>query len=113
MKFYLHRNGATFGEFPIIFLEREAGHSKFSRKILYEGMRFPLKALGKRISRPRSLISPSFMPTSAQYRRRSNGTEPVLLITLWWPRLGSCRARYCPPGRERCCRSHSCARPVR
>jgi hypothetical protein len=30
-------------------LEREAGHSKFSRKILYEGMRFPLKALGKRI----------------------------------------------------------------
>jgi len=27
----------------------ESSHSKFSRKILYEGMRFPLKALGKRI----------------------------------------------------------------
>jgi len=50
MKFALHRSGASFCEFPIIFSEREAGHSKFSRKILYEGMRFPLKALGKRIS---------------------------------------------------------------
>ncbi len=50
MKFTLHRHGATFCEFPIIFSERESGKSKFSRKILYEGMRFPLKALGKRIS---------------------------------------------------------------
>jgi dolichol-phosphate mannosyltransferase len=52
MKFTLHRHGATFCEFPIIFSERESGKSKFSRKILYEGMRFPLKALGKRISGP-------------------------------------------------------------
>ena len=50
MKFTLHRSGTSFCEFPIIFNEREAGHSKFSRKILYEGMRFPLKALGKRLS---------------------------------------------------------------
>jgi dolichol-phosphate mannosyltransferase len=50
MKFTLHRSGATFCEFPIIFCERESGKSKFSRKILYEGMRFPLKVLGKRIS---------------------------------------------------------------
>jgi len=39
-----------FREFPIIFSERESGKSKFSRKILYEGMRFPLKAFGKRLS---------------------------------------------------------------
>ncbi len=45
-----HRSRATFCEFPIICSERESGHSKFSRKILYEGMRFPLKALGKRVS---------------------------------------------------------------
>jgi len=50
MKFTLHCHGTSFCEFPIIFSEREAGHSKFSRKILYEGMRFPLKALGKRVS---------------------------------------------------------------
>jgi dolichol-phosphate mannosyltransferase len=50
MKFTLHRSGTTFCEFPIIFNERESGHSKFSRKILYEGIRFPLKALGKRVS---------------------------------------------------------------
>jgi dolichol-phosphate mannosyltransferase len=50
MKFNLHRNGARFREFPIIFCEREAGKSKFSRKILFEGMRFPLKAFGRRIS---------------------------------------------------------------
>ena len=50
MKFNLHRNGARFCEFPIIFYEREAGKSKFSRKILFEGMRFPLKAFGRRIS---------------------------------------------------------------
>ncbi len=41
MKFNLHRSGASFCEFPIVFYEREAGKSKFSRKILYEGMRFP------------------------------------------------------------------------
>jgi len=49
MKFNLHRNGARFREFPIVFCEREAGHSKFNRKILYEGMRFPLRAMGKRL----------------------------------------------------------------
>jgi glycosyltransferase involved in cell wall biosynthesis len=50
IKFNLHRHGATFCEFPIVFYEREAGKSKFSRKILFEGMRFPLKALEKRVS---------------------------------------------------------------
>jgi hypothetical protein len=50
MKFTLHRSGTSFCEFPIIFSERESGKSKFSRKILFEGVRFPLKALGKRIS---------------------------------------------------------------
>jgi dolichol-phosphate mannosyltransferase len=50
MKFNLHRTGTRFCEFPIIFQEREAGHSKFNRKILIEGMKFPLRAMGKRIS---------------------------------------------------------------
>jgi dolichol-phosphate mannosyltransferase len=51
MKFNLHQLGARFGEFPIIFVEREHGKSKFSRKIMIEGIRFPLKALGRRIAR--------------------------------------------------------------
>ena len=50
MKFNLHQRGVRFGEFPIIFCERESGKSKFSRKILYEGIRFPLKALAKRFA---------------------------------------------------------------
>jgi dolichol-phosphate mannosyltransferase len=50
MKFNLYRKGARFAEFPIVFVEREAGKSKFSRKIMLEGVRFPLKALAKRIS---------------------------------------------------------------
>ncbi len=50
MKFNLHRKGTSFREFPIIFHEREAGKSKFNRKILYEGMRFPLRALKKRLA---------------------------------------------------------------
>jgi dolichol-phosphate mannosyltransferase len=50
MKFNLHRSGTNFREFPIIFCEREAGKSKFNRKILLEGIRFPLKALKKRVS---------------------------------------------------------------
>ena len=50
MKNSPHRSGTSFCEFPIIFSEHESGQSKFSRKILYEGMRFPLKALGKRVS---------------------------------------------------------------
>lgn len=50
MKFNLHRSGTTFREFPIVFCEREAGASKFNRKILIEGIKFPLKALGHRLS---------------------------------------------------------------
>ena len=50
MKFNLHRQGARFREFPIIFKEREAGKSKFSRKIMIEGVKFPLKAAVKRFA---------------------------------------------------------------
>jgi dolichol-phosphate mannosyltransferase len=50
MKFNLHQMGARFGEFPIVFVEREAGKSKFSRKIMVEGMKFPLRAFGRRIT---------------------------------------------------------------
>jgi dolichol-phosphate mannosyltransferase len=50
MKFNLHRAGIPFCEFPIIFFERRSGKSKFTRKILIEGMRFPLQAAGKRIT---------------------------------------------------------------
>jgi dolichol-phosphate mannosyltransferase len=49
MKFNLHRTGTRFREFPIIFHEREAGASKFNQKILIEGIKFPLRALGKRL----------------------------------------------------------------
>jgi dolichol-phosphate mannosyltransferase len=50
MKFNLHRKGAKFREFPIIFKEREAGKSKFSRKIMIEGVKFPIKAAMKRLT---------------------------------------------------------------
>jgi dolichol-phosphate mannosyltransferase len=49
LKFTLHREGARFGEFPIIFAEREAGKSKFNRRIMLEGVRFPLKAFTRRL----------------------------------------------------------------
>jgi dolichol-phosphate mannosyltransferase len=49
LKFTLHRRGVPFYEFPIVFMEREHGKSKFSRKIMLEGMRFPLKAMWRRI----------------------------------------------------------------
>jgi len=49
MKFNLHRKGARFAEFPIVFVERESGQSKFSRKIMLEGVRFPLKAFERRL----------------------------------------------------------------
>jgi dolichol-phosphate mannosyltransferase len=51
MKFNLHRLGARFGEFPITFSEREQGVSKFSRAIVVEGIKFPLKAMGRRVRR--------------------------------------------------------------
>jgi dolichol-phosphate mannosyltransferase len=50
MKFNLHRMGIRFCEFPIIFFERHSGKSKFTRRILLEGIRFPLRAMGKRIT---------------------------------------------------------------
>jgi len=49
MKFKLHRQGARFAEFPIIFSERESGKSKFSRKIMFEGVKYPLRAMLKRV----------------------------------------------------------------
>lgn len=54
MKFNLNRRGATFHELPIIFTERESGKSKFSRKIMLEGVRFPVKAMMLRMLRQRS-----------------------------------------------------------
>jgi dolichol-phosphate mannosyltransferase len=45
MKFNLHRRGATFHEFPIVFAERESGKSKFGRRIMLEGVRFPMKVM--------------------------------------------------------------------
>jgi dolichol-phosphate mannosyltransferase len=50
MKFLLHRSGVKFYEFPIIFTDREAGKSKFSRRIMLEGVKFPLRALRRRIT---------------------------------------------------------------
>jgi dolichol-phosphate mannosyltransferase len=49
MKFHLHQAGTPFREFPIIFFERRSGKSKFTRRILIEGIRFPLQAMGRRI----------------------------------------------------------------
>jgi dolichol-phosphate mannosyltransferase len=54
MKFNLSRRGATFHELPIIFTERESGKSKFSRKIMLEGVRFPVKAMMLRMLGQRS-----------------------------------------------------------
>jgi dolichol-phosphate mannosyltransferase len=45
MKFNLHRRGARFHEFPIVFSERESGKSKFGARIMFEGVRFPVKAM--------------------------------------------------------------------
>jgi dolichol-phosphate mannosyltransferase len=50
MKFVLHRRGTRFREFPIVFVDRNAGRSKFGRDILLEGVRFPVKALAQRIA---------------------------------------------------------------
>jgi len=48
-KFILHNVGNSFCEFPIVFSERHAGRSKFTAKILREGIAFPIKAFAKRI----------------------------------------------------------------
>ena len=49
MKLSLHRSGAPFFELPIIFTERESGKSKFNRRIMLEGVTFPLKSLARRV----------------------------------------------------------------
>lgn len=51
MKFTLHRLGIPLFEFPIIFTERESGKSKFNRRIILEGIKFPLKAVARRLGR--------------------------------------------------------------
>ena len=51
MKFTLDRAGARFREFPITFSERARGKSKFSTRIMLEGMAFPLRALVRRMTR--------------------------------------------------------------
>jgi dolichol-phosphate mannosyltransferase len=49
MKLSLHRSGVPFFELPIIFTERESGKSKFNRRIMLEGVTFPLKSLARRV----------------------------------------------------------------
>ena len=49
MKYSLHRVGIRMREFPITFTEREVGDSKFSGRIVLEGMLFPLRILLQRI----------------------------------------------------------------
>jgi dolichol-phosphate mannosyltransferase len=71
MKFNLHRTGTRFCEFPIVFQEREAGASKFNRKILFEGIRFPLKALGRRLSGPPTMKVSAETAASETSRDRS------------------------------------------
>ena len=80
MELTLHSHGATFCEFPIIFCEREAGHSKFSRKILYEGMRFPLKALGKRISGGQSNKKVTLLPCGRNSASHNWATDDCLTV---------------------------------
>jgi len=53
LKFTLHRRGVPFYEFPIVFMEREHGVSKFNRQIMLEGIRFPLKAMRRRFTSER------------------------------------------------------------
>jgi len=36
MKFYAHRNGFRIKELPVIFIDRRSGHSKMSKKIIWE-----------------------------------------------------------------------------
>ena len=71
MKFSLHRSGTRFREFPIVFCEREAGKSKFNRKILLEGIKFPLRALMSRLSgshpEPARLGSRSVEPAQPEH----------------------------------------------
>jgi dolichol-phosphate mannosyltransferase len=50
LKFLLHRRGVKFCEFPIVFTERAAGKSKFSSRIMLEGVKFPLGAFRRRIA---------------------------------------------------------------
>jgi dolichol-phosphate mannosyltransferase len=48
LKVKLHRRGARFAEFPIVFGAREAGKSKFGPRILMEGAKFPMQAFLRR-----------------------------------------------------------------
>ncbi|MEO7652128.1 MAG: polyprenol monophosphomannose synthase [Bryobacteraceae bacterium] len=50
MKYALHRKGMRFGEFPIIFAEREGGKSKFSSRIMMEGLACPARILKSRLT---------------------------------------------------------------
>jgi dolichol-phosphate mannosyltransferase len=68
MKLTLHRLGATFREFPIVFVEREAGKSKLSRKIILEGIRFPMRVMGQR-------LIPRIMKPAPTYSATSSRTE--------------------------------------
>lgn len=53
LKLNLHCKGTPFCEFPIVFEGRNSGKSKFDRKILFEGIRFPLKVLAGRMRKSR------------------------------------------------------------
>jgi dolichol-phosphate mannosyltransferase len=55
MKYILHQQGVPFYEFPITFKERAAGNSKFSLRIMLEGVSFPARVFVQRIAMHPSL----------------------------------------------------------
>ena len=50
LKYALHRLGTRMYEFPITFSERRAGRSKFSGRILLEGVWCPVRLLRRRMT---------------------------------------------------------------
>jgi dolichol-phosphate mannosyltransferase len=54
MLFEAARRGCTIGEVPVVFVEREEGYSKLSRKVLFESLLTPWRLLshGGRLKRP-------------------------------------------------------------
>ena len=41
------RRGCTIGEVPIVFVEREEGYSKLSRKVLFESLLTPWRLVAR------------------------------------------------------------------
>jgi dolichol-phosphate mannosyltransferase len=76
MAFRIHRSGAQLAEVPIIFVERRAGQSKMSKRVMYESALLPWRLRFTRLRLDRAALSADDRPRPVAPDSASDSPSP-------------------------------------